>query len=231
MRTRLTLGLAGVLALVPALSQAQERVRFLEITPRAGLYAPTRDIGPAAPGEGPWYLQLEQVDPSLTIELSAQARWPSARVQTRISGLHALPSSVSGEFQCGPGQVCPSVLLPVHAEVSVLAAVADIIVSPFAGQRVRPYTALGAGIKRYGFSWGDAPVFMTAGSHSETSFTLHAGIGVEVVIGANHFRVEIADYWSGRGPVVAPAGAGIDALRRGAQHDLGFSLGWRLLRF
>ena len=232
MRTRLTLGLAATLALVPALSQAQERIRF-DITPRAGLYAPARDIGAVAPGEGPWYLHLEQADPALTLELSAQARWPGSAVQTRISGLYALPSSVSGQFLCGPGQACPSVLLPVDADVSVLAAVADLVVSPLAGDRVRPYTVLGAGIKRYGFRWGDAPVFMTSGDHRETSFTLHAGAGVEVGVGANHFRVEIADFWSGRGPVVIsdPRGSGDGGLRRRTQHDIAVSLGWQLVRF
>jgi hypothetical protein len=232
MQSRSALAIAGLVSLIPAVLQAQERVRF-DISPRAGLYVPTGAIGPAARGAGPWYLRLDQADPSLTVELSAQARWPGARVQTRVSGLYALPSSVPGEFQCSPGQACPAVLLPVDAEVSVIAAVADVIVSPMAGERVQPYAALGAGVKRYGYSWDDAMVFMTAGAHSETSFTLHAGLGVEVGVGANHFRLEIGDFWNGRGPVVASGtnGTSMIALRRRAQHDIGVSLGYQLLRF
>jgi hypothetical protein len=154
-------------------------------------------------------------------------------VSTRVSGLFVLPSNVAGEFRCGPGQACPDVLLPVEADASVLAVVADVMVSPFPAHRVRPYTALGAGLKRYAFSWPDAPAMVQAGEHTETALTLRAGLGVEVDLAATRLHAEVADVWSGRGPVVAsdPQGRPGAGLRRRAQHDIALSLGVQLLRF
>lgn len=223
----------AALPILPVESLAQTPDRFAIVT-RAGVYAPTRDIGPAAPAGGPWYLRLEQADAAPAFELELSAKLPGDHFATRLVGLATLPADVSGFFDCYPGLACPAVLLPSDAEMGVLAAALDVLYSPMRADRpIRPFAMVGAGIKQYRFSWPDAAVLVTSGDHAETAATLRAGVGIEFDLAGQSIRAELADWWSARGSKIGddPGIQGLSAPRRRAQHDITLSIGWRLVRF
>ena len=206
----------------------------IEVIPHVGVYAPLRDFGPAAPATGPWFLQLEQMEPAVSLGASLQVNWPSTRLGTRITGLATLESTASGVFNCYPGLACPSVLLPSEADISVFAALGDLLFSPLGTQGgVSPYVILGAGAKHNRFSWPDAAVLVEAGSYHTTLFGLHGGLGVTIPLGRSALRAEISDLWSPWGDRIAPENAlsGARSTRGRPLHDLSVILGWSLLRF
>lgn len=224
---------AGAFLPVPALVGGQTPARF-EVVPRLGVYAPTREVGPAAHAAGPWYLRLERIDAAPAFELEGRVTWPGAHFATRLVGLATLPANVSGFFDCYPGLACPAILLPSDAEAMVLAAALDVVVSPLdPGGSVRPFAFAGFGVKRYRFEWSDAATFVMGGKEAESGLTLRAGVGAELQVWRQSFRVEVADWWSDVGPKVGedPGILGLSAPRRHVQHDLAVSLGWRLLDF
>jgi hypothetical protein len=228
----------GTLLLAPAMVGAQSRVG---LTPRIGLFAATRDLGPAAPASSVWYLHLERPEPTVAFQLTADAAWPGARVNTRLVALATLRARSAGVFNCYPELACPSILLrSERAEVSTQMALLDVVYSPIrAGAPLRPYAVAGAGVKRYHYRWPDALTLVTAGDDIELAPTLNVGLGTSLVILGASLRAEVADYWSpesdnaDRYRILASSGAfqPSSALRRRAQHDLVASLGWQILRF
>jgi hypothetical protein len=225
--------LALVAGLEPASVAAQAPLRF-EVVPRAGMLAPMREIGPAARAGGPWYLRLERADAAPAFEMEIRVSGPGSRLAARLVGLATLPADVSGFFDCYPGLACPAVLLPSAAEAAVLAAAVDVLYSPLRGvQAIRPFAALGVGVKRYRITWPDAAVLVRGGEHSESTPTVRAGAGVEFAVLGQSVRAEVADWWSPEGRKISedPGLPGLSAPRRRAQHDIAVSLGWRLLRF
>lgn len=205
----------------------------VELSAHGGLYAPLGAVGPAAPADGPRFLRLKRARSTPTLGVTAETRWPLRRLGFRVTGLYLFPSEASGRFDCAPGLVCPAVLLPTAADVDLLVVRGDLVLSPFGREgRLRPYALFGGGVKRYTFSWSETGELIAEGRHRETALALHAGLGIALDLLGNSFRVEVSDYWSGAGDPVAPGfeEGGLPAPRRRSQHDLGLSLGWRLLR-
>jgi hypothetical protein len=200
------------------------------VTPRVGWFAPLEEFGPAAPVNEAWFLELGRVESALSLGISADFAWPGDRLSTRVLGMITLPTEAEGFFNCYPGMACPSILLETEADVTVVTALVDLVYSPLTG-KVRPYAALGAGMKRYDFSWPSEPVFIDGGSYAMSAFALHGAVGVDLAVFGTSIRAELADYYSA-GRIVPPEGTTAPrAPRRERQHDLGFSLGWRLLSF
>ncbi len=230
--------LAGWLALSaggfagPGRTAAQEGVR-VTVSPHVGVVAPQRDIGGAAPAEGAWFRQLGRVESAPSLGLAGELEWPASPVAVRATALHTAGASARGFFHCYPGLACPSILLPAEPDVGILAVVADAVWRLRRTGQVRPYGLIGAGVKRYAYTWPDAVALVDAGSHTETSPTVHVGAGVTIDLGRTAFWLELGDLWSGSGGDIGP-GLGVPAQPapgRGAQHDLRFTVGWRLLHF
>jgi len=223
---------AAAVLLLPSLAVAQSSLR-LELTPGIGYYAPRNDLGAAAPAGGAWYLRLERIDPTVFLGASAQLDLPGSDLGLRLQGIVAWPSDAEGFFACHPGLGCPDVLLRTTAEVTVMAALADAVYSPFESRSpVRPFIALGAGVKRYSYSWPEPAVLLDAGDYSEAGLALHVGAGFDLVLAGAPLRLEVGDYWSDE--VRRPWATDIAwsaRPRRNAQHDLAVSLGWSVLRF
>ena len=227
------LNAVGVLLVVLSARQvvAQSPVRF-DVTPRVGYYAGLSELGLAAPAGESWLLSLERKEPTMSLEMSARLGLPSSRLSARLLGMVALPSETHGEFTCHPGAACPAVFLEADALVTVWSAVADLMYAPFSREaRARPFALLGAGVKRYNYSWSEPATLVQAGHYSESGFALHAGLGLELDVIGVPIRVEASDYWSPEGKVLAPGRNGAPDVRRAGQHDLSITLGWRLLRF
>jgi hypothetical protein len=228
--SRLIAFAALVLSPAPLFAQGSVHVEFI---PQVGLYAPLNDAGAVAPTGTAWFLQLERMEPAMSFGAAVQLSWPSARLGTRFSGLATLESSAPGFFDCYPGLACPAVLLTSRADVSVFAALGDLLFSPLGSQSwVNPYLLLGAGAKHYRYSWPDAAVLVPGGSHDATLFALHGGFGLSIPIGQSALRAEVSDLWSPNAPSIRPSGdPGALSARGRAQHDLSVSLGWALFRF
>lgn len=215
---------------------AGQAPRF-EVTARAGMLFPLNELGAVAPSGDAWHLRLARADATPTFEVAARAAWPGSFIGTRIVGSWAVPTDASGFFNCNPGFACPAVLLPRDAEVGMQSLVGDLIISPLErNDRIRPWAALGAGIRRYDYSWNDGNL-INAGSHSETSLALHAGLGMSLDLPFGALQLEVADYWTPESgavvPIAVPASGGSTGSvpRRDAQHDIVLNLGWRLIRF
>lgn len=224
-RVVLVLTLLPLFLAVPASAQA----RF-GVTPRVGWYAPLDRFGPAAPVNEVWFLELDRVESALSLEVSADFAWPSNRLSTRVLGLITLPTKAEGFFNCYPGMACPAILLETEAAVTVFTGLVDLVYKPFAG-KLQPYAAVGAGVKRYDFSWPSEEVFIDGGTYGLSGFAMHGAVGAELGLFGTSLRAELADYYSA-GRIVPPSGSmALRPPRREKQHDLGFSLGWRLLSF
>jgi len=225
--------LVGAMLLAPGAARAQSPVR-IDVVPRAAVFAPRNELGGVAQAGGPWYLRLGRADASPALELEASIRLPALPFSFRLVGLASLPADVSGIFDCYPGLACPAVLLESAAEVRVLGAVADLVWRPLPlVAPVRPFLVLGAGVKQYRYSWPAPEVLVEAGEHAASSFTAHAGAGIEFGVLGQSFRVEAADWWSGEGAAIGedPGLPGFGAPRRRPQHDLVIGIGWRMFRF
>jgi hypothetical protein len=220
--------LMGALFGSPVHSVAQ--VRF-GLTPRLGWYVPLRQAGAVAPVNETWFLQLERIDPSVSFELSADVMSRSG-VGVRVMGLVTAPVTAKGAFNCYPGVPCPAILSDTEADVQVATLLADLVYAPFAGSAaVRPYAALGAGVRRFHASYPNLAALIEADSRTEHALALHAALGAEFELFGAVLRAEVADYYSSN-RIAPPEGSQAEqSPKRIAQHDLGISLGWRLLRF
>jgi hypothetical protein len=231
MKSRIAVALAALTLVLCDDVAAQSTARF-QITPRAGVHHPMNEIGGAALVEGPWYLRLDRADPSASFAIDAHVKWPSSVVSVRVVGFAALPATAAGRFDCL--SICPSILLRTEAEVSARGAFADVIVAPFSSAALRPFAALGVGVKRYRYEWPAAAVFVTAASSTETTGALHAAIGFELDFVGAPLRFEVGDYYSAERELFAfyDSSSGTSTeVRRNPQHDIAVTLGWSLIRF
>lgn len=226
------LPLVAVALAATAPAQAQSPVHF-EVTPHFGVYSPLNAMGAAAVANSAWYIRLDRMDAAPMFELSAEVGWPSRTVSTRARGMVTLPAEATGMFECYPGLACPSVLLPATASIDVMAAMVDVVYSPFAASSVRPYAMLGTGLRRYHIEWPAAAVLIDEGVRTETTLAVHAGIGTEVDVPIGSLRVELAAYRSPRGDLLVPppGTGGFAAEGRRAQNDVAMTIGWQILRF
>jgi hypothetical protein len=230
--TRASLALFLVVMSSPASLSAQTGSR-VRIVPHVGWSVPLNELGAVAPAGSAWYLRLGKMDATLALGTTVEVQWPSSRFNLRLAGAAALESEASGFFDCYPGLACPAVLLRGHADVRSLAATADLLYSPRGRGGLRPFAILGAGLRRYSFDWPAPPVLVAAGSHSETTPAVRAGLGLAADLLGGSFRVELTDLWSPVGQRIRPGGGAgqLSAPGRRGQHDLQVILGWALLRF
>ncbi len=227
-RTFLLVALTAWLIPQSTTSQIAPRVAFV---PVAGWYAPQRAVGPAAPAASTWYLRLDRIEPTPFAGASLEITWPTSRIGARLIGFATIPSGASGIFDCYPGMACPAVFLASEADVTIVTALADLLLSPVqADAVVRPYAVLGGGLKYYRYAWPDVGAGIEAGKHNESTPALHAGLGLAFELLGGSFRTEVTDSWSRKGEVISPAtlSSSVSGPRRNTQHDLVVSLGWRL---
>ncbi len=221
----------------PAL--AQDGRRF-ELSPQFGVQVPMNPIGPAAPTETAWYLDLERPDAAPSFGVTASVTWPGRWVGARVSAGYTLPSDVHGIFNCYPGLACPSILLESDANVESLTLIVDALLYPLARfAKVRPYIVTGLGVRRFRYEWPEAFTFVTAGSHAETRPVVNGGLGVAVDLLGASLHLELTDAWSPEGDgaggfrlqTAGPVSHHPQDLPSRAQHVIGVSLGVRVLRF
>jgi len=224
---------AGVLLLAGWPAAAQSGARF-EVAPRLGYLVPLEELGPVAPADGAWYLELQRPDPAPLVGGTARMIWPAAGLAAGVQGWYALASDVAGRFDCYPDIACPAVLLePASARTRVWATGIELQFSPLsAAAALRPFLIGGAGVLGHEYSWTEAPTLVGGGQHAERALALQGGLGLELDLFGAPLRLQATDYWTGEGDRLV--GATLDQaglLRRAAQHDLNISLGWQLVRF
>lgn len=218
----------------PAAGGAQMRV---DIVPRIGLHNAINELGPVAPATGAWFLRVERPRPTASFGGSIEVTRAASMLSARAVGFATLPAKAEGSFGCYPGLACPAVFIGSDVDVTVVAALLDAVWSPVSPDRaLRPYALLGGGYRRYGFAWpATGSALVGGGRHSENTWAVHAGAGVDLRLLGGSFRLELTDLWSPEGdeitapPLFAPAGLNVSGRR--AQHDFGATVGWRLLRF
>lgn len=223
---------AIVLAAVVSGTVTAQDVHRVEVVAGLGVYAPARSIGAAAPS-GVWYLDVAQPGSGAAIDVSALFAWPGSALRTRIAGMAMLPVHAGGRMVCYPGVECPLALMAEpDVEVSVMAAVVDIVFTPFhASNAVRPYAAIGVGLKHQRVSWTQNPP-PASGTHAETPATVHLGVGLGTRIMGIEVRAEVSDYWTGKRDGLALQADPQQSVSpdRPARHDLMFAVGVRLFR-
>jgi hypothetical protein len=83
-------------------------------------------------------------------------------------------------------------------EGTLLAAAADLVLRPIPRVFVQPYLFGGAGLKHAGYSY-NASGISNAFPQDQSDFTLHAGIGADLMVGAFGVVAEVSDFISKNG--------------------------------
>lgn len=182
MRFRYAMLAAPLFALVVAApAQAQGR---LTVTPLVGGYIPGNDIQEIADG-------AEQVSidkkATLGLGLNVELGW------LRGSVAYASGAKISAEEGESPelnGEI---------GEGSVLAAAVDVVVRPIPRLIVvQPYLLGGLGLKRTDYDWETEGV-ADAFPEDQSDFTLHVGVGADIMLGPVGLVVEVTDFISKQG--------------------------------
>ena len=163
---------------------------------------------------------------------------PRIRPHVRVS--YMIPEGLTGSWiPCEPGEACPAIFLPIDAEANRFQATAGVEIPLLRSSLpVQPYATLGAGLRRYGFSWqriGDETdsFQLEAGSFGETDFVARFGLGATLNLGGFDLSLEGSADMSSFGPGLvptqdqpAPAGSTVD-LGRDSQTEFSISAGLR----
>ncbi|MGH7445650.1 MAG: outer membrane beta-barrel protein [Longimicrobiales bacterium] len=177
-----TLLAAPLLALaVAAPAQAQGR---LTVTPLIGGYIPGNDIQEIADGAEQVSIDKEA---TLGLGLNVELGW------LRGSVAYASGAKITADSSGTPG---------VEGEIgegSVLAAAADLVLRPIPRLIiVQPYLLGGVGLKRTDYEWESEGV-ADAFPEDQSDFTLHVGVGADVMLGPVGLVVEVTDFISKQG--------------------------------
>lgn len=178
--------LAGV-ALMAAPASAQVPGLELSVLPKVGFYSPASDLAAAQDALG------EVVDDrggSLALGLALELGVPLTSLGVRVGFDYVTGSEFTYEGEAA---------VEATAEQTMLAITGDVVLRPIPRLLiVQPYLLAGAGVKRYDFSFDeDAGTDIEAAfPESETDFTVHAGIGVDLGIGPIALIAELSDYIS-----------------------------------
>lgn len=131
------------------------------------------------------------------------------RPHVRVS--YMIPEGLTGNWiPCDPGTACPAIFLPIDAEANRFQATAGVEIPLLASSLpVQPYATLGAGLRRYGFSWqriGDETdsFQLEAGSYGETDFVARFGLGATLNLGGFDLSLEGSADMSSFGPGLVP---------------------------
>jgi hypothetical protein len=179
------------LALMASPAQGQLPGLGMSLVPKVGFYSPATDLQAAADAAG------ELVDDrggSLAFGLAADFGVPLSPLNVRVGFDYVTASEFTWADTSGVE------LEEATGEQTMLALTGDVILRPIPKLLIlQPYLLAGAGVKRYDFSFQDAADdnnVEQAFPESETDFTLHAGIGVDVGIGPIALVAELSDYVS-----------------------------------
>ena len=181
--------LAGV-ALTGAPAAAQVPGLDVQLVPKVGFYSPVTDLQAAADAAG------EIVDDrggSLAFGLALDLGVPLSPLNVRVGFDYVTASEFTYADTTGAD-------LEANGEQTMLAIAGDVILRPIPKLLiVQPYLLAGAGVKRYDFSFADAADgsdVEEAFPESETDFTVHAGLGLDLGIGPIALVAELSDYVS-----------------------------------
>ena len=184
--TRIMVALAGV-ACMAAPAAAQVPGIELSVLPKVGFYSPASDLAAAQDALG------EVVDDrggSLALGLALEMGVPLTALGVRVGFDYVTGSEFTYEDEAA---------VEATAEQTMLAITGDVVLRPIPRLVVvQPYLLAGAGVKRYDFSFDeDAGTDIEAAfPESETDFTIHAGIGVDLGLGPIALIAELSDYIS-----------------------------------
>ena len=162
----------------------------LSLVPKVGFYAPATDLETAQSAAGQI---VDDRGGSLAVGLALDFAVPFAPVGFRVGFDYVTSSEFTYADTTGAD-------LEATAEQTMLALAADIVLRPLPKLLiVQPYLLAGAGVKRYDFSFsetdGDTSI-EEAFPDSETDFTVHAALGLDVGIGPIALVAELGDYVS-----------------------------------
>lgn len=188
MRSTMTVvaALAGA-ALFAAPAAAQVPGLELTVLPKVGFYSPASDLAAAQDALG------EVVDDrggSLALGLALELGVPLTSLGVRVGFDYVTGSEFTYEDEAA---------VEATAEQTMLAITGDVVLRPIPRLVVvQPYLLAGAGVKRYDFSFDEdaGTDIETAFPESETDFTVHAGIGIDLGLGPIALVAELSDYIS-----------------------------------
>jgi hypothetical protein len=166
--------LAGVTSLA---GPAQIEAQGIAITPTFGSFIPATDLSQLR--DEAEQRRLERSS-TLGLGLNLEAGWLRGSI-AYATGAELNERGVSNQGQIGDG--------------SVLAAAADIIVRPLPRFIIQPYLLGGAGVKRQDYSYDDDE-FDDVFPGDKTDFTLHFGIGADLMLGSLGIVAEVTDFLS-----------------------------------
>lgn len=192
--------LAGLALLAGApMATAQSAPGAVRLVPTVGWYAPLSDLGTVSEGEVNTPVQFDaSVAVTLGVEVALPVPWLTARGTLAFAPSAGLSARrFSGEESCGV-----SCTRFIHETVP-LADSRVLILTAGASARLpqlgllRPYLLGGAGVKRYDLAQDQlAPEYAGIFATDASSFTLHAGIGLDVPVGPVVLKAELSDYLS-----------------------------------
>jgi hypothetical protein len=183
---------SALLALMVLGTPAAAQVPGLDVQllPKVGFYAPAADLQAASDAAG------EIVDDrggSLALGLALELGVPLTSLSVRVGFDYVTASEFTYADTTGAD-------IEANGEQTMLAIAGDVILRPIPKLLiVQPYLLAGAGVKRYDFSFADAADgsdVEEAFPESETDFTVHAGLGVDVGLGPIALVAELSDYVS-----------------------------------
>lgn len=187
--------LTALLAAGTAPAAAQMPGVDVELLPKVGFYTAAGDLQAAATAVG------EVVDDrggSLAWGAALELSVPLSPLSFRAGFDYVTGSEFTYADTTGGGATSTS------GEQTMLALSADVVLRPLPRLLVvQPYLLAGAGVKRYDFSFADAaatPDVEQAFPESQTDFTLHAALGLDVGIGPIALFAELGDYVSWYSP-------------------------------
>ena len=188
-KTRLVVVLAA-LGLAAAQVEAQVPGVGLELVPKIGFYTAAADLQAASTAAG------EIVDDrggSLALGLAADFGVALIPVSFRVGFDYVSGSEFTYADTTGAD-------VEASGEQTMLAIAGDVVLRPLPRLVVvQPYLLAGAGVKRYAFSFsevGTGSDVEEAFPESQTDFTLHAGLGLDLGLGPIALVAEVSDYVS-----------------------------------
>lgn len=193
---------AATLAFVVAAPVSAQRVTF---TPKASAYVAAADFSEVSAA---FRGAREAREAHLALGLAAELNLPVSPLDVRVgvdylTGMTVTPDSTSGEVE--------------PAEGSALFLSGDLVYRPLPRLIIfQPYFLGGFGFKQESFSRADG--FDSALPENSNHFLMHAGFGVDAMLGRIGVVAEVSDFFG------KPANGGLDT---GTQHDAFASIGVR----
>ena len=163
----------------------------VSLVPKVGFYSPATDLQTAADAAG---AIVDDRGGSLALGLALDLGVPLSPLNVRVGFDYVTASEFTYADTTGAE-------LEANGEQTMLAITGDVVLRPVPKLLiVQPYLLAGAGVKRYDFEFAEAADADTdiedAFPDSQTDFTVHAGIGLDVGLGPIALVAELSDYIS-----------------------------------